>query len=100
VRDNTPEGSCAFSTRRDRHHLAILSPEATNHAEPNPCGPGKGAPRRADPTTLQILADTMMLRDLYKKHHWQVAGHSFYELHLLLDKHYSEPSTLFGVFRP
>jgi starvation-inducible DNA-binding protein len=25
----------------------------------------------------QILADTIMLRDLYKRHHWQVAGHSF-----------------------
>jgi starvation-inducible DNA-binding protein len=25
----------------------------------------------------QILADTMMLRDLYKKHHWQVAGPTF-----------------------
>jgi starvation-inducible DNA-binding protein len=42
----------------------------------------------------QILADTMMLRDLYKKHHWQMAGHTFYQLHLLLDKHYSEQSTL------
>lgn len=42
----------------------------------------------------QILADTMMLRDLYKKHHWQVAGHTFYQLHLLFDKHYHEQSTL------
>jgi starvation-inducible DNA-binding protein len=42
----------------------------------------------------QILADTMMLRDLYKKHHWQVAGHTFYQLHLLFDKHYTEQSTL------
>jgi starvation-inducible DNA-binding protein len=42
----------------------------------------------------QILADTMMLRDLYKKHHWQVAGHTFYQLHLLLEKHYSEQSKL------
>jgi starvation-inducible DNA-binding protein len=38
----------------------------------------------------QILADTMTLRDLYKKHHWQVAGHTFYQLHLLFDKHYDE----------
>lgn len=38
----------------------------------------------------QILADTMTLRDLYKKHHWQVAGHTFYQLHLLFDKHYAE----------
>lgn len=38
----------------------------------------------------QILADSMTLRDLYKKHHWQVAGHTFYQLHLLFDKHYEE----------
>jgi starvation-inducible DNA-binding protein len=38
----------------------------------------------------QILADTMTLRDMYKKHHWQVAGRTFYQLHLLFDKHYDE----------
>lgn len=38
----------------------------------------------------QILADTITLHDLYKKYHWQVAGPTFYELHLLLDKHASE----------
>ncbi len=42
----------------------------------------------------QLLADTMTLRDLYKKHHWQVAGHTFYPLHLLFDKHYEEQSEL------
>ncbi len=36
----------------------------------------------------QVLADTIMLRDMYKKHHWQVSGHTFYQLHLLLDEHY------------
>ena len=38
----------------------------------------------------QVLADTMSLRDLYKKHHWQVSGKTFYQLHLLFDKHYEE----------
>src|SRR5215468_6012411 len=38
----------------------------------------------------QLLADTMTLRDLYKKCHWQVAGPTFYQLHLLFDKHYDE----------
>src|SRR5881409_4447588 len=38
----------------------------------------------------QVLADTMTLRDLYKKFHWQVAGPTFYQLHLLFDKHYDE----------
>jgi len=42
----------------------------------------------------QILADTITLKDLYKKHHWQVAGHTFYSLHLLFDKHYEEQSEL------
>src|ERR1700732_4990085 len=42
----------------------------------------------------QILADTMTIRDLYKKHHWQVAGHTFYQLHLLFDKHYEEQDEL------
>lgn len=37
-----------------------------------------------------LLADTMTLRDLYKKSHWQVAGPTFYQLHLLFDKHFDE----------
>src|SRR5690349_17709441 len=42
----------------------------------------------------QLLADTITLRDLYKKSHWQVAGPTFYQLHLLFDKHNSEQSEL------
>src|SRR5205814_2863396 len=42
----------------------------------------------------QLLADTMTLRDLYKKCHWQVAGPTFYQLHLLYDKHYGEQNDL------
>ena len=42
----------------------------------------------------QILVDTMTLRDLYKKHHWQVAGATFYQLHLLFDKHQEEQTEL------
>ena len=38
----------------------------------------------------QLLADTMTLRDLYKKSHWQVSGPTFYQLHLLFDKHFAE----------
>src|SRR5215467_2439449 len=38
----------------------------------------------------QLLADTMTLRDLYKKAHWQIAGPTFYQLHLLFDKHFGE----------
>jgi starvation-inducible DNA-binding protein len=42
----------------------------------------------------QLLADTMTLRDLYKKCHWQVSGPTFYQLHLLFDKHYGEQNEL------
>src|SRR2546428_965306 len=45
----------------------------------------------------QLLADTMTLRDLYKKHHWQVAGPTFYQLHLLFDKHYDEQNEVVGA---
>ena len=38
----------------------------------------------------QILADTLTLRDLYKKCHWQACGPTFYQLHLLFDKHFQE----------
>ena len=42
----------------------------------------------------QLLADTITIRDLYKKHHWQVAGPTFYQLHLLFDKHYEQQNEL------
>ena len=38
----------------------------------------------------QVLADTQILYALYKKHHWLVRGVTFYQLHLLLDKHAGE----------
>ena len=49
-------------------------------------------PVRLEMTALlnQLLADTMTLRDLYKKAHWQVVGPTFYQLHLLFDKHFNE----------
>jgi starvation-inducible DNA-binding protein len=42
----------------------------------------------------QLLADTFTLRDLYKKHHWQLAGPTFYQLHVLFDKHYEQQNEL------
>jgi starvation-inducible DNA-binding protein len=42
----------------------------------------------------QLLADTITMRDLYKKSHWQVSGPTFYQLHLLFDKHYEEQNEL------
>ncbi|MGI8786453.1 MAG: Dps family protein [Pyrinomonadaceae bacterium] len=45
----------------------------------------------------QVLADTIAIRDMYKKHHWQVAGPTFYQLHLLFDKHYEEQVLLVDI---
>jgi len=42
----------------------------------------------------QLLADSISLRDMYKKHHWQVSGPTFYSLHLLFDKHAGEQTEL------
>src|SRR3954453_18616194 len=42
----------------------------------------------------KLLADTITLRDLYKKHHWQLAGPTFYQLHLLFDKHHEEQNEI------
>ena len=38
----------------------------------------------------EILADTTILYSLYKKAHWNAAGPTFYQLHLLFDKHAEE----------
>jgi len=45
----------------------------------------------------QLFADTATLRDLYKKHYWQVSGPTFYQLHLLFDKHYEEQNELIDL---
>lgn len=41
-----------------------------------------------------LLADTITIRDLYKKSHWQVGGPTFYQLHLLYDKHAGEQTEI------
>jgi starvation-inducible DNA-binding protein len=46
---------------------------------------------------VQVEVDTIALRDMYKKHHWQVSGPTFYQLHLLFDKHYEEQSELVDI---
>jgi starvation-inducible DNA-binding protein len=44
-----------------------------------------------------LLADTRILYDLYKKHHWLMRGPTFYQLHLLLDKHAGEQLELIDM---
>lgn len=59
-----------------------------------PLGLGDEARQASVQALNQIGCDTMVLRDLYKKHHWQMSGPTFYQLHLLLDKHYDEQVVL------
>ena len=55
-----------------------------------PIGLEEAVCKRSVEALNQTLADTITIRDLYKKHHWQVVGPTFYQLHLLFDKHYDE----------
>src|SRR3954463_2845672 len=68
--------------------------QAFNQVVEMPIALSKTVCERSVENLNQVLADTITLRDLYKKHHWQVAGHTFYQLHLLFDKHYGEQNEL------
>jgi starvation-inducible DNA-binding protein len=59
-----------------------------------PIALAEGIRRDSAANLNQLLADTITLRDLYKKHHWQVSGPTFYQLHLLFDKHFGEQNEL------
>jgi len=68
--------------------------QAFGHLTHRPIALSESAAKQSVENLNQILADTMTLRDLYKKHHWQTAGPSFHQLHLLFDKHYEEQNEL------
>lgn len=84
--------SSAATVSRSQPHLDRQSREIQAFGILNRYSIGLGDNARAASVAAlnQILADTMVLRDLYKKHHWQVAGQTFYQPHLLFDKHYAE----------
>jgi len=81
-------GSISAQPRLHQHAAAIQPYGTVNHALPLELE----EPVRLEMTERlnQLLADTITIRDLYKKSHWQVAGATFYQLHLLFDKHYDE----------
>src|SRR5712691_9511667 len=68
--------------------------QAFNETVPMPIALSQKVARQSVENLNQVLADTFTLRDLYKKHHWQVGGPTFYQLHLLFDKHYEEQNDL------
>lgn len=81
---------------RSRPLTGQRSPEIQRFGEiaSLPIGLDDGVCQSSVAALNQILADTMTLRDLYKKHHWQAAGPTFYQLHLLFDKHFGEQAEL------
>ena len=83
-------------TTRPLPHAALDGREIQAFGTLTPYGTALGsAACEASARNLnQVLADTMVLRDLYKKHHWQVSGPTFYSLHLLFDKHHGEQAEL------
>jgi starvation-inducible DNA-binding protein len=78
----------ADSRNRQRGKDEVLQEFGTVY--PVPIGLGENVRSASANALNQLLANTMALRDLYKKHHWQVSGATFYPLHLLFDKHYNE----------
>lgn len=88
-------------TRYGRKHLKEpVTPSATGevqgyeHAQRTTLALDATAALASVDSLNQLLADTVTLRDLYKKHHWQAAGPMFYMMHLLFDKHAAEQSEL------
>ncbi len=73
---------------------ALNGSPAFDMARRNPLALDRTVAAESSDGLNQLLADTITLRDLYKKHHWQVSGPMFSMLHLLFDKHAGEQSVL------
>ncbi len=92
MQTSSPTKTRRNAVPRIGQHAAEIQAFGTLVAMPN--GLGERTRRESVDNLNQILADTITLRDLYKKHHWQVSGPTFYQLHLLFDKHFEEQSEL------
>jgi starvation-inducible DNA-binding protein len=92
-------GSNGLASRVPSPHLYQHAREIQQFGEivELPNGLSKDTCTKSVAALNQILADTMTLRDMYKKHHWQVVGPTFSQLHLLYDKHYEEQSALVDI---
>ena len=75
-------------------HQAAHEVQPYGHLIRMPIALAESACKESVENLNQLLADSMTLRDLYKKHHWHVSGPTFYQLHLLFDKHCAEQTKL------
>lgn len=80
-----------------KYEVAYKEIQAFGTLKELPLGLSDNARTQSVEILNQVLADTMMLRDLYKKHHWQMSGATFYQLHLLLDSHYEKQAELVDI---
>ena len=99
--DAKPGSDASTKTKRGpRYHLAELSRDDIIQSEGDQSlrttyiGLSESVRQQSVDDLNQILVDTIMLRDMYKKHHWQLSGITFYQLHLLFDAHYEEQAEL------
>ena len=79
---------------RPLDHQKAREIQAFGHVTRLPIALSENTMRQSVENLNQVLADTITLRDMYKKHHWQIVGPTFYQLHLLYDKHYDEQNEL------
>jgi starvation-inducible DNA-binding protein len=84
----------AVDRARPIDHQKAHEFQAYGHIIHRPIALAESAAHQSVENLNQVLADTITLRDLYKKHHWQTAGPTFHQLHLLFDKHYEEQNEL------
>jgi starvation-inducible DNA-binding protein len=90
----TADADVATRTAEPRVHQQAPEIQAFGHIIKMPIALSQTVCKESVENLNQLLADSMTLRDLYKKHHWQLAGPTFNQLHLLFDKHYGEQSEL------
>lgn len=106
-RQRTVDDQVATSTDATSHDVVTPtlhqqqggSHETQRYGEevPRPHGLDAEAVRSSVRLLNQVLADTSTLRDMYKKHHWQVVGPTFNQLHLLFDEHFKQQVELVDV---
>jgi starvation-inducible DNA-binding protein len=92
--NKAPDADVILKRAEPRAHQHAPEIQPFGHLIRMPIALSENVCRESVDNLNQLLADTITLRDLYKKHHWQVAGPTFYQLHLLFDKHYDEQNEL------
>jgi starvation-inducible DNA-binding protein len=90
----TIDADAILSQERPFVHQQAHELQPFGHIVKLPIALSENACKESVANLNQILADSITLRDLYKKHHWQLAGPTFYQLHLLFDKHAGEQNEL------